>query len=459
MAVPTKHEDSPDGLHLLAIGDVHLGTRPARLVGSGAGVDPTRLTPEAALSAAVDTAIDGKVDAVLFAGDVVESTNARFEALRPLEAAVRRLSEAGIAVLAVVGNHDVEALPRLASRIDGLEILGEGGRWSSRTIEAPGGAAAVEVIGWSFPARQVRASPLADLLRHPLPRAQPGAVRIGLLHGDLDASGGVYAPFTREEARRTGLDAWLLGHVHRPSLPRGSARTPPCGYLGSLVGLDPGEPGPHGPWLVRVSRSGGIALEHLASAPLRWEHIDLRVAEDDTAEDVGDRLLDRMDAEVRRLAGEGPAPEVLGLRVRLTGSTRHQDALCRKIDDGAWSSATRSVGGTFVFIESIRDRLAPAVDLEALASDSDPPALLARKLLVLDRPGEDRRRLLEAARAQLRNVATDSRWSPAGELRDATDPLSDDALLALLRRSGRRALAALLAQKTPATRAAKGTAS
>ena len=73
------------GACLLAIGDVHLGTRPGSLpedLGEW-GVDPRELTPEAALEAAVDRAIELSVDAVLFAGDVVESTNARFEAIRP----------------------------------------------------------------------------------------------------------------------------------------------------------------------------------------------------------------------------------------------------------------------------------------------------------------------------------------------------------------------------------------
>ena len=98
-----------DELKLLAIGDVHLGTRPGSLPEGldEAGVDPKSLTPEAALGAAVERAIEEGVDAVLFAGDVVESSNARFEAMRPLEAAVRRLLDAGIRVLAVAGNHDV----------------------------------------------------------------------------------------------------------------------------------------------------------------------------------------------------------------------------------------------------------------------------------------------------------------------------------------------------------------
>lgn len=166
---------SVDELTLLAIGDVHLGTRPSSLPEGldDAGVDLRALTPEAALLAAVARAIDEGVDGVVFAGDVVESTNARFEAMRPLERAVRELLAVGIPVLAVAGNHDVEALPRLAREIEGFELLGEGGRWQTRLIEKAGGPS-VEILGWSFPERQVRNSPVGQLLRDPIPPTQPG---------------------------------------------------------------------------------------------------------------------------------------------------------------------------------------------------------------------------------------------------------------------------------------------
>ena len=444
---------APSDLQLLAIGDVHLGTRSSRLADtlSEAGIDPARLSPEAGLTAAVDLAIARKVDAVLFAGDVVESTNARFEALRPLESAVRRLADAGIPVLGVVGNHDVEALPRLARMIDGFELLGEGGQWSARTVAKAGGAT-VEIVGWSFPERQVRTSPVAELVRNPLPPAAPGVVRIGLMHGDLNASSGTYAPFTASEAQQAGFDAWLLGHIHKPSLREGTvaAGSAPCGYLGSVVGLDPGEPGPHGPWLVRISGAGTIGLEQLVVAPLRWETVDAGVDEDASVQDAGDRLFEVMEREARRIGEAGFAPEVLGLRVRLVGVSRDQASLRSWIDEGAWSGFTRRVGGageTFVFIDRVYDGLEPAVDLAVLARGSDPLALLARKLVVLEQPSDARQQLLGVARERLRPVAQDSNWGPVQDIRDASDPLSDDALVAMLLQSGRTALNELLAQK------------
>ena len=444
-----------DELTLLAIGDVHLGTRPGSLPDGldSEGVDPRALTPEAALLAAVERAIEERVDAVLFAGDVVESTNARFEALRPLESAVRRLLAAEIPVLAVAGNHDVEALPRLARLIEGFELIGEGGRWQTRVIEKAAGSA-VEILGWSFPERHVRNSPIDSLLRNPITPARPGIPRIGLLHADLDASGGNYAPITSRELTESGLDAWLLGHIHKPSLTKGSSAdgAGPRGYLGSLVGLDPGETGPHGPWLISVNSQGEVATRQLAIAPLRWERFDVRVEEDEGPEDLGDRLFAEIVRVGKQVQSSGSAEKVLGLRPCLVGQTRHYEDLRRCIDEGRWNGLMRSAGETLVFIDKVLDELELAHDLAEIARGNDPPALMARQLLVLRQPSEERNALLEATRGALQGLANEPRWSDLDDERDRQDPLSDRALAALLSKSGTVALSELLSQRAADSR-------
>lgn len=446
----TDFKSASDDLVLLAIGDVHLGTRPSSLPDDldEWGVAPRTLTPEAALRSAVDLAIARKVDAVLFAGDVVESSNARFEALRPLEAAVKRLLGAGIRVLGVAGNHDVEALPRLADMIEGFELIGRGGRWEAILLEKNGRPAA-EILGWSFPEKQVRTSPVADLVRNPIASHAAAVPRLGLLHGDLDASGGVYAPFTSAQLGEAGADAWLLGHIHKPSLSAASG-TGPRGYLGSLVGLDPGERGGHGPWMIRVGRDGVVAAEHLQVAPLRWELVDCEIGEDDDPDTVGDRIISEAARLASELQAQGPVPAVLGVRIRLKGRTHHYDALQRAIRDRQWRYSNRRVGDTLVFIDKVIDAMALAHDLAELSRGDNPLAILARKLLVLERPGEDRAALLDAARAHAQALANDSRWSALANERDATQPLSDDALVDRLIRTGTAALSELLVQRDAA---------
>ena len=437
-----------DRAELLAIGDVHLGTRPSRVPVDGSwGADPDELTPAAALGLAVDLAIERGVDAVLFAGDVVESTNARFEAVPPLENAVHRLFDAGIQVVVVAGNHDVDALPRLASLLKGFTLLGAGGAWESHTVKKDGEPVA-EIIGWSFGERRVRESPVTSLLASPPPRPSLPVPRIGLLHADLDASGGPYAPVRQVELDETGYDAWLLGHIHKPSINRLSANRdgPPSGYLGSLVGLDPSEAGPHGPWIVRIREDGAVGLEHFPIAPLRWEHLSIPVDGHEHPDDVGDALLREAEKAVDRIGRTGPLPRALGLRARLTGVSPCPDSIRKKIVSGAWNELRRVVDGTAVFYDRIVAAMRPGLELAEVARGDDPAALLARRLIVLEEGGEASRQLLEEARVALDPMASRPVWARAGDHRSHVDPLSDAALRDVLQRAGTQALEAMLAQ-------------
>ena len=432
---------------ILAIGDVHLGTSCSGLPDtiSSLGVDPGECTPSAALGLSVDYAIERRLDAVLFAGDVVENTNARFEAMLPLEGSIRRLLDAGIQVIAVAGNHDVEALPRLAALIDGFTLLGADGRWEARTISKNASPVA-QVIGWSFSERYVRQSPVSQLLTQPLETPSPPVPRIGLLHADLDASGGHYAPIKQAELDDTGYDAWLLGHIHKPSLEKLStpAGSRPSGYLGSLVGLDPSESGPHGPWLLKVSGDGDLGLEQIPLAPLRWEHVAVPVDGLEHVEDVPDKLLGEANRLVRRLGESGSSPRALGLRVRLTGANAKCEEIRQWIAVGEWHRMGRVVDDTAVFFNKIVDSMELGLDLAEIAAGDDPAALMARRLLILGHDDNRSRALLKQARSELSHTARDDAWSPAEEHRNATDPLSDDALRNLLFRSGKATLNAML---------------
>ena len=438
-----------EGAAILAIGDVHLGTACSGVPEdvSSWGVDGNELTPAAALRASVEFAIEQEVDAVLFAGDVVENTNARFEAMVPLEECIQRLLGAGIQVIAVAGNHDVEALPRLASLIGGFTLLGAGGEWESRVIERDG-AICAEVIGWSFGERRVRHSPVAQLLSEPIDFAAPAVPRIGLLHADLNASGGIYAPIRQAELDEAGFDAWLLGHIHKPSIESLSSPVDgkPKGYLGSLVGLDPSETGPHGPWLLSVRAGGKPRMEHVPLAPLRWEHVPVSVDRLEHVDDVPDLLLREAECLVHRIRDEGPAPCALGLRVQLTGASSRKEEIRQRIAVGEWKDLRRVVDGTAVFFNKIIDAISVRLDLEEIAKGEDPPALIAQRLLSLGCGDARSDELLEKARAALSDEADNGRWRPVQNHRNAADPLAAAALREILFRSGMAALGLMLSR-------------
>ena len=124
-------------MKLLAVGDIHLGRTPSRLPMELAN-RVHELGPAEAWRRAVDAAIAAGVKAVLLAGDVVERDDDFFEAYRELSKGVRRLTDKGVEVIGVAGNHDVKVLPRLADQIPKFQLLGSGGEWKRYEIREGG---------------------------------------------------------------------------------------------------------------------------------------------------------------------------------------------------------------------------------------------------------------------------------------------------------------------------------
>src|SRR5690606_25404902 len=308
-------------LKILAVGDLHLGRVPSRLP-ADLGDDGRRYGPSAVLERIVEHSIASGVDAVAFAGDVVEHDHDFFEAYRDLRGAVQKLLDAGIRVLAVAGNHDTQVLPRLADQLPGFDLVGRGGRWERRTLSS--GAERVTLHGWSFPQRVVTASPLAGarLERGPGPN-------LGLLHCDLDRTQSRYAPVAAAELENAGLDGWLLGHIHKPAALTAAS---PLGYLGSATGLSPAEHGPRGPWRIAIEDGRIAAVEQQPLAPLHWEPIDVDLTGIAAAEDARDRLLARIAELDETLGARAVPPDAVGLRVRFTGRSKWRADVERMLD-------------------------------------------------------------------------------------------------------------------------------
>ncbi len=84
----------PDpSVRILFVGDMHLGTRPARVPAGLPEADA--MGPGGAWDRTVRAALDHGVRAVALAGDVVNRRNELFEARRPLDRGLGRLADAG----------------------------------------------------------------------------------------------------------------------------------------------------------------------------------------------------------------------------------------------------------------------------------------------------------------------------------------------------------------------------
>ncbi|ABM62474.1 metallophosphoesterase family protein [Halorhodospira halophila] len=415
-------------VRILAIGDLHLGRRPSRVP---AAVDPAgRLTPAAAWAMCVERAVREGADAVVLAGDVVEDSDDLYEAFPDLRRGVERLADHNIPVAAVSGNHDGAVLPRLAESLPAFRLIGQGGTWEA--IELAG----VEILGWSFPGTTAPDSPLAT----PVPQRGGNQPRIGLLHCDRDQTGSRYAPVRSADLQAADSDAWLLGHIHRPDALAGPR---PIGYLGSVLGLDPGEPGARGPWWIRVDGPGHIEAEHIPLAPLRWEPLTVNADGVEHADDLHPRVMAALDELHLALSRSGAEPQAVGCRLQITGRPSAGIAIEARLQETGLAELHEVRDGVHYFIEAVRMATEPALDLERLAQGSDPVGLLARRLLILRRDPGDRERaeLIRRARPELEAVTRQRTYwglepSDLGEARIAE----------VLEQAARRALEHLLTQ-------------
>lgn len=411
---------------LLAIGDIHLGRLPAALPEDLAG-RRRELGPETAWARAVTEAINRKVDAVLLAGDVVERGRDFFVAYGQLKAGVEKLAAAGIPVLAVAGNHDTHVLPRLAAEIDSLHLLGAGGQWQQHDLDG------VSVIGWSFPRPQVHHSPLDNF---PGPRGRQPL--IGLLHCDRDQSDSPYAPVSSVELKRAPVDAWLLGHIHQPD---DLSDDRPIGYLGSVNALRASETGPRGPWLIEIEQQK-VRATQLPLAPLRFEALDIDLSDLGQPDQLGEAILA---ASRAHLAGMGEAehrPEVIGLRVELTGNSEFSSQLPAAAASLLDEARSWNEQGIQCFIQRIDIRTLPRLAIDGLARQSDPCGLLARRLQALDDPGSDEwQRLVKMGRKAMEPLVT------SREFRALERQLSDQDIAERLKQAARLALSKLIAQR------------
>jgi DNA repair protein SbcD/Mre11 len=409
-------------LKLLCAADLHIGRRPARLPRSWAG---GRITAALAWDDLVECAIDHGADALLLAGDIVDQDNRYFEAYGPLGRGVRRLKEAGIAVVAVAGNHDHHTLHEVAAEVGAghLAVLGRGGRWERWTLRDGDGSPRLHVDGWSFPASRHADDPTTTYDLAPPDDAAPV---IGLLHCDLDGREPRYAPVPATALARVPAAAWVLGHVHVPGLRQEPGRAPAL-YPGSLLALDPGETGARGAWLLELEPGRAPAFRPVPLSRVRYETVTVAVDGVDDADALRAAVAGGLRSRLAEIVDEDAGPlALLSCRVRLTGRTPLHAAADRALAN-LGDLELDGDGGIRLVVERVDADTRPALDLDDLARGSDAPALLARLLIDLDDDLDPDPDLLARAERAAASIAARPYFA---ELPDA-DGANDDAVVAV----------------------------
>lgn len=395
-------------MKLLATSDLHLGRHSSLPFEES---DPGLTASAQTWHRIVDLAIREDMDALLLGGDLVDQSNRFYEASAELEKGILRLVDACIPVVMVSGNHDHEVLPELVERLTAYQpgrgpgssaasdtptagsdfgsraesegdteagplvhLLGRNGRWETRTITVRNGEQ-LQVTGWSFPEQQSRYS------RNPMeayePPPQSGLVSVGLLHCDVNQSDSVYAPVTSADFNGTGLDYWVLGHIHKQIVWRDSA--PEVFYPGAPHPFDAGEAEAG---TVRIIDTAGSSAV-VPVAPIRYVTLKYEVADA-----PGSRMRGEFQDKLRMLADDpairSDALQLLVLTVwcRGTASVLNRFLDVQKENEGEYIPVAEDLRAV---VRKWVEEPQLETDLEKLAESSNPAGLLASWILHIDR--------------------------------------------------------------------------
>jgi hypothetical protein len=317
--------------------------------------------------------------------------------------------------------------------------LGRDGNW--QRVGLPGDVD-VDLLGWSFPGRHHADDPLdSPGLTEALAGRRSGAAILGLLHCDLDGGTSPYAPVARHRLVSMGLDGWFLGHIHVPDDLQGQ---PPLGYLGSLVGLNRGETGVHGPCRVTIHGPGRLAVERVVVGPVVWLDVEVSasgVSDDASAEDELHARIQRAFQLRAETLPQGPdaGDRAVACSVTLVGEVGAR-ARVRDFASKITPAQLRFQvdGQTWIAIR-LRDATRPAVDLAVLARQPTPLGVVASLILALETSGPAAHEVQALAKTVIEPFGA-GRW----QVDDQRHPPGDGG--AELLSAARRLLDALLAQ-------------
>ena len=320
----------------------------------GAPVDLIRGATRRALENLVELAMREKVDFVVIAGDdLYDSGDWRdFNTGMFFIRQMAKLSDAGIRVYLIAGNHDAASSMTRKLRLpvnpegDGLMLSHEQPKETQRLDDL-----GVAIHGRSF-ANQAEIKNMVPDYPTPIPHW----FNLGLLHTSLNGSEehDTYAPCSMSDLRSKGYDYWALGHIHKRSLlpNEGSPLTsPPALYSGNIQGRHIREPGPRGCFLVTVDERHCTEIEFRPLDVFRWEICLVPCAGAKNADDVVEQFRELLRTLIQQ---HDDLP--LGIRVILEGATdAHQELTSHREGVTAEIRSTATiVSDGQVWIEKVR---------------------------------------------------------------------------------------------------------
>lgn len=418
-----------DQVTFIHAADLHLGApmRGLRAL-SESWADRVRSAIAEAYGRVVQAALDRQVDFVLIAGDMFDTACASYADYRLFFRGLDRLSEAGIPVFMVTGNHDPYTswkseffnLPegvfmlsaqkpdfRLVRR-DGIPLCLVGGRgyynqtWPQDLCIADG---------------VTRAAAEEALAAAGQPDAAQAPFAVGMLHCGLHLDS-EKAPVSPRQLLGAGMDYWALGHIHLKGLFPSEAN-PRIGFSGCIQGRDIRETDERGIYCVTLRGRSAPEVEFIPTASIVWQRLDVDVSECESLPAVGERVM----RELFHANGRAHCEEMVS-RITLTGSTKLHGLLAR---DDVREDIRESLNDQYplFFCDALLDATRPVRDEAVLREEGLFPATF---LGVADAQADDEEGLLSYVQEEFLNRGV----KLPGSVARSMDELARDARLLVL---------------------------
>jgi DNA repair exonuclease SbcCD nuclease subunit len=326
-----------------------------------------------ALDRVVQLCIDRKVDFLVIAGDLYNSSDHSLRAELAFQRAMRRLADTGIDAFVVRGNHDPADGWSAGLELPESVVVFPADRVERREVVRDGEVVCA-VYGRSFGTRLVTENLALEFSRE---EGDPFAVAV--LHANVGQREGWdnYAPCTADDLRAAGMDYWALGHIHAAGR---VSDIPPASYSGSTQGLDPTEEGPRGCYVVHLDEDGAIE-EFVETASIRWRALEVDTSDLQGIDDLRSALEEACEGVRESSAGR---PTIV--RLGLTGRSAMHTDLSRPgvLSDLAADLRQEQLElDPWIWVDRVRDRTRLELDLDEILVEEGlrgDLARLARKL-------------------------------------------------------------------------------
>jgi DNA repair exonuclease SbcCD nuclease subunit len=388
-------------LRIIHTADVHLGARHDDL---GEQAAAQRERQFAAFKAAVDLALQERVDLFLVAGDLFDSNVQPRRSVERVAAEVRRLAESRVRSVIIPGTHDCYDRASIYRAYDLATMAtgaagGGGSAMPDRMVtvldpDCPSvhlPALDATVHARIFGTKRAPYSPLRD----PIVADDGPAVtwRIGLLHGSISIPGKTEydeVVVTTDEIARSGLDYLALGHWH--SMQQGKAGPVTYAYAGAPEAVALDQAGAGKILLVELDQRDGlrsVTIHARAVGRTRFEKLDIDAAVvADQPALIGqlaaradpDLVLDARLVGVRRDDLDLDPSEIEAALASSFLKVRIRDASMAALTDGPLPSADTIAGAFIRDLEMRIAELEQAGDTEQAAEQRD--ALRLGRLLL-----------------------------------------------------------------------------